>query len=164
MYLERGKAKIKIESCVGKKTSSFLQNFKTAVNAEEIEEQHGSNWLSAEEIHIVWFWKWNWFFFLSSKLYPKLKKYALAVLIRCFCHSALLLTFHFCYYFATCSYPWRYRVLPRMYTACCNVFQPEMQQDKMHFYCRNSFCQRGPFRSAYMGTLAVCINPDKWGF
>lgn len=73
MYLERGKAKIKIESCVGKKTSSFLQNFKTAVNAEEREEQHGSNWLSAEEIHIVWFWKWNWFFFLSSKLYPKLK-------------------------------------------------------------------------------------------
>lgn len=72
MNLERGKAKIKIESCVGKKTSSFLQNFKTAVNGGGREEQHGSNWLNAEEFHVVWFWKWNWFF-LSSKLYPRLK-------------------------------------------------------------------------------------------
>lgn len=38
MYLERGKAKIKIESCVGKKTSSLLENFKTAVNGEGREE------------------------------------------------------------------------------------------------------------------------------
>lgn len=43
MYLRRGKAKIKIESCVGKKTSSFLQNFKTEVNGKGKEEQHGSN-------------------------------------------------------------------------------------------------------------------------
>lgn len=101
--------------------------------------------------------------FFKFQIISKAEKYALAV-IRFFCHSALLLTFSFCYYFTICSYPWRYKLLPRRYTACCNVFQPEMQQNKMHFYCRSSFCQRGPCRSAHTSTLAACMNPGKWGF
>lgn len=134
MNLERGKAKIKIESCVGKKTSSFLQNFNTAVNGEGREEQHGSNWLNAEEFHIVWFWKWNWIFFKIQIIF-KAEKYALTALIRFF------------FFFVTQLYFWPFlfalfhhlqlKVLPRMHTACCDVSQPEMQQNKMQFYCRN---------------------------
>lgn len=101
------------------------------------------------------------FFFLSSKLYPKQKNMLWWFLSDFFCCSALLLTFSFCYYFTICSYPWRYKRLPKMYTACCNTFQPEMQQNKNALLLQELFL---PERSMQECSHEHCINPGKWGF
>lgn len=160
MYLERGKAKIKIESCVGKKTSSFLENFKTAVNGEGREEQHRRNWLNAEDFHTVWFWKWNWFLLKFQIIQSR--KMCFGSSYQIFCHSALLLTFSFCYYSTICSYAWRYKVLPRMYTACVTPCSLKCSRRKCTSVAE--ILSAGQVHAGVLtGALGMLYNPGKGG-